>query len=87
MLSYNRALEAKNLLVQYGVNKSRLLVSGLGATMPFEVEYDTLELKRGMSLSDSLIDSFAFAESKRIAHQLNRRISIDILRIDFVPRE
>lgn len=87
LLSYNRALEAQKLLVQYGINRERLILSGLGCTSPFVVESDTLQLKTDMTLSESTIESFTSAESKRIARQFNRRISIDILRIDFLPKE
>ena len=87
ILSYKRAMKVKSILVQYGVRKEQILLNCLGSADPYIVEFDTLELQKGMKLEQKTINSLFTQESKALAHSFNRRITIDILRVDFIPRE
>jgi hypothetical protein len=85
LLAYNRAKVIKKVLVDYGVDEKRITIKSLGMTKPFVVTEDTLELKKGMILNETPIKSLKSKESIDVAHQFNRRISIEILRTDFIP--
>ncbi|MEO8146954.1 MAG: OmpA family protein [Bacteroidia bacterium] len=87
MLAYNRALAVKKILIGYGIEEKRLAVRSLGITKPYTMSEDTLELKKGMVLNYELIQSLHSQKNVDLGHQLNRRISFEIVRTDYVPYE
>ena len=87
ILSYNRAMAAKRVLIQNGIADDRVLIEGVGMAKPFTILQDILELKKGMIINEKQIESLNSQQSIELAHQLNRRISIDISRTDYIPKE
>lgn len=85
LLSYKRAEIVSKFLLKEVEYKERLVVKGFGTSVPVINSKDTIDLKKGMILNNENIQELNSSAAINYAEQLNRRISISILRTDFVP--
>lgn len=94
-LSQRRAEAVVDFLFSRGIDRQRLIPKGYGDRIPRTLLRDTeSEFKgkkfifpKGVTLTESYINSLRTYEEKEAAHQLNRRSEFRIVRTDYVPSE
>ncbi|MDX2442788.1 MAG: OmpA family protein [Bacteroidales bacterium] len=88
-LSQRRAQSVIDYLISKGIATDRLTAKGYGESQPKVVGVKSVKLysflKEGNVLNDTFINSLASEEEQEIAHQMNRRTEMKVLRTDYVP--
>lgn len=89
-LSQKRADTCVDYLVSKGINPKRLVPRGMGESEPFKISesydgYGSDIFSAGTELSESFIKNLKQPDNKEVAHQINRRTDIKVLRDDFIP--
>lgn len=93
-LSQRRAQSVVDFLVARGIEPERLVAKGYGDRVPRTLKREafvtigkkTYQFPKGVTLTDTYINSLKTKEEKEAAHQLNRRTEFRILRTDFVSQ-
>ncbi|MFO8054322.1 MAG: OmpA family protein, partial [Bacteroidales bacterium] len=88
-LSLRRAQSIVDYLVDEGIDRRRLRPRGYGERRPRklrkELTVNGVSFEKGTHLTESYIKDLRTSREKEAAHQLNRRVTFEILRNDFVP--
>lgn len=86
-LSQERAQSVVNYLKSKNIAVDRLIAKGYGESEPAKVEKEAAEryafLKEGDTLSEQFIKSLATVEEQEVAHQMNRRTEMKVLKTDY----
>lgn len=94
-LSQRRAEAVVDFLYSRGIDRERLIPKGYGDRIPRTLLRDTESdfngkkyiFPKGVTLTESYINSLKTHGEKEAAHQLNRRSEFRIVRTDYVPAE
>ncbi len=86
-LAQRRAQSVVDYLISKGIAKDRLVAKGYGENSPATVSKEDAKkhdfLKENDTLSEDYINKLASDEQKEVAHQLNRRTELKVLRTDY----
>jgi len=86
-LAQRRAQSVVDYLISKGIAKDRLVAKGYGESMPATVGKEDGEryefLNEGDVLSEKFIKKLATVEEQEVAHQLNRRTELKVLKTDY----
>ena len=86
-LAQRRAQSVVDYLISKGIAKDRLVAKGYGESNPATVDKEEGEryefLKEGDVLSESFIKSLSTVEEQEVAHQMNRRTELKVLKTDY----
>jgi peptidoglycan-associated lipoprotein len=86
-LSQERAQSVVNYLKTKGIAVDRLVAKGYGESQPATVDKESAEryafLKEGDTLSETFIKALATVEEQEVAHQMNRRTEMKVLKTDY----
>lgn len=89
VISNNKALEIRRLLIEGGVDSSRLFHKGYGEDLPRVVDNRLHKqytfLKKGKTLDEEYIRKLKSKNEIEIAHSINRRTEIKIIEIKKRP--
>ncbi len=90
VLSQKRAESCVQYLIDKGIDKERLVAVGMGETEPYTIAenykgYGAGEFPAGTKLSESFIKKQSSNAKKEVAHQINRRTDMKVLRDDYEP--
>lgn len=86
-LSQKRAQSITDYLIENGIDPERLVAKGYEDSKPYVISHDFSFFKKGDVLDDRFINQFDKNDPRfEEAHQLNRRVEIAVLRIDYMPR-
>ncbi len=94
-LSQRRAEAVVDFLFARGIDRERLIPKGYGDRIPRTLTADTKSefngktylFPKGITLTESYINSLKTFEEREAAHQLNRRSEFRVVRTDYVPAE
>ena len=94
-LSQHRAEAVVDFLFARGIDRDRLIPKGYGDRVPRTLTRDTEAefngkkyiFPKGVTLTESYINSLKTFEEREAAHQLNRRSEFRIVRTDYIPAE
>ncbi len=90
-LSYRRAQEVVDYLVEQGIARERLEAAGYGMREPRvlerDVEREGFLFEAGTELTEEFIEGLPSEEIQDAAHQMNRRTEFRVLREDYEPPE
>ena len=89
VLSQHRADTCVKYLISKGIEAERMVPVGMGESEPYTIPegykgYGAGEFDAGTTLSESYIKRLATNDKKEIAHQINRRTDMKVLRDDYV---
>lgn len=90
-LSQKRAQSVIDYLISKDINADRLTAKGYGESQPKTVDVKTDKAYVFLNVDDSLTEAFINSlnteQEREIAHQLNRRTEMTVLRTDYQPRQ
>lgn len=86
-LAQRRAQSVVDYLISKGIAKERLVAKGYGESSPASVDKEDGEryefLKEGDTLSEAFVKGLSTVEEQEVAHQLNRRTELKVLKTDY----
>lgn len=86
-LAQRRAQSVVDYLISKGIAKDRLVAKGYGESMPATVGKEDAErygfLNEGDVLSEKFIKALSTVEEQEVAHQMNRRTELKVLKTDY----
>ena len=84
-LAQRRAQSVVDYLISKGIAKDRLVAKGYGESSPATVTKEEANafLKEGDVLSEKFIKGLATVQEQEVAHQLNRRTELKVLKTDY----
>jgi len=90
VLSQKRAESCVQYLIDKGIDKERLVAVGMGESEPFTIPenykgFGAGEFSVGTELTEPFIKKQSSNAKKEIAHQINRRTDMKVLRDDYEP--
>ncbi|MBN2667912.1 MAG: OmpA family protein [Bacteroidales bacterium] len=86
-LAQKRAQSVVDYLITKGIAKERLVAKGYGEAEPASVSKEDADryefLKEGDVLTEQFIKTLATVEEQEVAHQMNRRTELKVLKTDY----